>query len=143
LSTGTRIKRSTNGYGYFNYEFHPGVHPFGASLEEPEGMTIWDLDDGRAPGIRGQLHVLLVDNDSLDAGDVYLKHYTNAIYVDRNYHGAVAGTPAQPFNTVGAANNLAWDGARIRIEGASYLEWPTFAKRVEVVAHGGNAVIGK
>jgi len=138
LSTGARIRRSTNGYGLFNYEFHPG----GVSREEPEGITIWDLDDGRAPGIRGQLHVLLLDNDP-GADDVYLKHYTHTIYVDRNYHGAEAGTVAQPFNTVDEANSQAWDGARIKIKGASYPEWPTFAKRVEVVAHGGNVIIGK
>jgi hypothetical protein len=143
LGSGTRIQSSTNGNGYFNYEFHPEWY---SGREEPEGLTIWDLDDGRAPGIRGQLHAILRDNDtpqSLDSNEVYLKHYTNAIYVDRNYHGVEAGTEAQPFNTVSEANNRAWDGARIRIKGASYPEWPTFAKRVEVVAHGGSAVIGK
>ena len=44
--------------------------------EEPEGLTFWDLDaDGRAPGLRGQLHAVLLDNDLLTADDVYVKHY--------------------------------------------------------------------
>jgi hypothetical protein len=44
--------------------------------EEPEGLTFWDLDaDGRAPGLRGQLHVVLLDNDLVTADDVYVKHY--------------------------------------------------------------------
>lgn len=137
LSTGLRIQSSTNGHGYFNYEFHPGWSRY----EEPEGITIWDLDDGRAPGIRGQLHVLMLDNDTTD--DVYLKHYTHTIYVDRDYRGEEKGTASKPFNTVAEANNLAWDGARIKIKAGSYPEWPAFAKRVEVIAHGGNATIGR
>ena len=140
LGSGTRIQLSTNGSGYFNYEFHP---EYLGKYEEPEGLTIWDLDDGRAPGIRGQLHAILRDNDHIGANEVYLKHYTNTICVDRNYQGVEAGTEAQPFNTVNEANNWAWDGARVRIKGAPYPERPTFAKRVEVVAHEGSVIIGK
>jgi hypothetical protein len=66
-----RIAKSTNGYGAFNYEFHPGWSRY----EEPEGITYWDLNDGRAPGIRGVLHALLLDNDLTEADDLYLKHY--------------------------------------------------------------------
>ena len=65
-----RITRSTNGSGSFNYEFHPG----GSTDEEPEGLTYWDLDGRNAPGIRGQLHAILLDNDS-NGDDVYFKHY--------------------------------------------------------------------
>jgi hypothetical protein len=70
LRTQRRIVRSTNGSGSFNYEFHPG----GSTDEEPEGLTYWDLDDRNAPGIRGQLHAILLDNDS-NGDDVYFKHY--------------------------------------------------------------------
>jgi hypothetical protein len=31
----------------------------------------------------------------------------------------------------------------MKIKGASHPEWPTFAKRVEVVAHEGSVIIGK
>lgn len=65
-----RIARSTNGYGDFNYEYHP------EDDEEPEGLTYWDLNDGRAPGIRGVLHVTMLDNDGwTSADDLYFKHY--------------------------------------------------------------------
>jgi hypothetical protein len=71
-----RIARSTNGSGAFNYEYHTGDH------EEPEGLTYWDLNDGRAPHIRGVLHALMLDNDGWDSGeltggadDLYFKHY--------------------------------------------------------------------
>jgi hypothetical protein len=70
LRTQQRVVRSTNGSGSFNYEFHPG----GSTDEEPEGLTYWDLDDRDAPGIRGQLHAILLDNDD-NGDDVYFKHY--------------------------------------------------------------------
>lgn len=68
-----RIERSHNGPGGFAYQFDESV------AEEPEGLTFWDLDaDGRAPGLRGQLHVVLLDNDLL-GDDAYVKHYRLAI----------------------------------------------------------------
>jgi hypothetical protein len=70
MRTQRRITRSTNGSGSFNYEFHPG----GSTDEEPEGLTYWDLDGRDAPGIRGQLHAILLDNDA-NGDDVYFKHY--------------------------------------------------------------------
>lgn len=67
-----RLERSHNGPGGFAYEFNHSS----TVREEPEGLTFWDLDaDGRAPGLRGQLHVVLLDNDALSADDVYVKHY--------------------------------------------------------------------
>lgn len=73
LQTKRRIARSENGSGPFNYEFHPG---WACSGEEPEGITIWDLENGRAPGIAGKLHILMLDNDAGD-DDIYFKHYTD------------------------------------------------------------------
>ena len=70
MRTHRRIVRSTNGSGSFNYEFHPG----GSTDEEPEGLTYWDLDGRNVPGIRGQLHAILLDNDA-NGDDVYFKHY--------------------------------------------------------------------
>jgi HYR domain len=67
-----RVEHSHNGSGGFAFEFQHDT-PF---REEPEGLTFWDLDaDGRAPGLRGQVHVVLLDNDLLTADDVYVKHY--------------------------------------------------------------------
>jgi len=113
----------------------------GICNEEPEGLTIWDLDDGRAPGISGQLHVLVLDNDLYD-DDVYIRHYTNKIYVDSAYSGEERGKPTQPFNTVGEANAMAWDGALISIKAGSYPESLTFSKRVGLLAEGGTVYIG-
>lgn len=70
MRTQRRVVRSTNGSGSFNYEFHPG----GGTDEEPEGLTYWDLDGRNAPGIEGQLHAILLDNDA-NGDDVYFKHY--------------------------------------------------------------------
>ena len=67
-----RIERSHDGPGGFAFEFDPTFDVY----EEAEGLTFWDLDlDGRAPGLRGQLHVILLDNDALTSDDVYVKHY--------------------------------------------------------------------
>lgn len=43
--------------------------------EELEGVTYWDLEDGRAPGILGQIHLLMIDNVGSGADDLYFKHY--------------------------------------------------------------------
>jgi hypothetical protein len=138
LSTGRRVQRSTNDSGYFSFEFDDSFFV----REEPEGITIWDLDDGRAPGITGQLHALLLDNDIGD-DNVYLKHYTGTIYVDHNHNGAEQGTPSNPFKTVAKAYNLAWDGAQIKIRGGSYPETLTFSKRIKVLGERGPAIIGQ
>lgn len=68
------------GIYYFNSSFRLRQHipvnykPGGVHAEELEGITFWDLDNGRAHRIRGQLHLTMLDNDvSLD--EVYFKHY--------------------------------------------------------------------
>ena len=139
LLTTQRISRSRNGGRPFNYEFSTG-----ASGEEPEGVTFWDLDDGRAPGIRGQLHVLMLDNDASD-DDVSVKHYTSTIYVDVGspFGFFEIGTPDLPFDTVAEANNLAWNGADIRIIPGFYPENLTFSKRLRIRTDGGPVTIGR
>lgn len=46
-----------------------------ASDWEGEGVTIWDLTAGQAPGIRGHMHFQLLDND-LDNDDFSFAHLT-------------------------------------------------------------------
>jgi hypothetical protein len=133
-----RVQHSTNGYGHFNYAFEPG----GVTAQEPEGLTLWDLDDGRAPGIRGQLHVLLLDNSGVTADEMFLKHYTHVIRVDASNSGPQDGTPAHPFQTMLAAADLAWDGAEIRVRAGTYPGPVTIANRVRLTAEGGVARIG-
>lgn len=139
LSTMSRVQRSTNGSGYFNYEYHTNF----PVKQEPEGLTIWDLDNDRAPGIKGQLHVLLLNNDWPDDDNVYMKHYTGTIYVDRAYTGEEKGIPSKPFRTVGQANDLAWDGAQIKIKTGTYPEALTFSKRIRVLVENGPVIIGQ
>jgi hypothetical protein len=61
----------------FQYEFHPYQGVFSGEWrgEEPEGITIWDLDNGRAPGISGQLHAIMLDNNINETDALYFKHY--------------------------------------------------------------------
>jgi hypothetical protein len=42
--------------------------------DEIEGITIWNLDDGRAPGVRGQIHVLMIQQEENSNDDWYFKH---------------------------------------------------------------------
>ncbi|WP_437620269.1 hypothetical protein [Sorangium sp. So ce1151] len=43
--------------------------------EELEGLDIWDLEDGSAPGVRGHVHVLMIQNEGLSNDDWYFKHF--------------------------------------------------------------------
>jgi hypothetical protein len=65
------------------------------------------------------------------------------IHVDKNYADSELGTPMQPFRTVTAANNFAWDGARIKIKPGSYNETLTFSRQLTVLADGGTVTIGQ
>jgi len=69
--------------GRFTYEYHPWTDPCWndccTCADEPEGIDIWDLDSGAAPGIRGQIHVIMLDNyGSEHKDDLYFKHYTTS-----------------------------------------------------------------
>lgn len=65
------------------------------------------------------------------------------IHVDRNYTGTELGTPTQPFRTVTAAYNFAWNGARIKIKAGSYRETLAFSKQVKLLTAGGTVTIGQ
>ena len=141
-----RIAHSTwDGTKPFLYHYDPTCEFLDWSCEEPEGLTIWDLDDGRAPNISGQLHVLLLDNDDFTDGDddMFMMHYTNKIFVDKAYTGTERGKPNEPFNTVGEANVLAWDGSEITIKSGYYPEYLYVNKSVKLVSTGGDSVIGQ
>ena len=47
--------------------------------EEPEGITVWDLDSEGAPhvpGAGGQVHALMLDNELPSSSDlVSIRHY--------------------------------------------------------------------
>lgn len=164
----TRVQHSTRGYGYFDYYYDPGfgfpccLNPECCTAEEPEGLVIWDLDDGRAPGITGQLHVLVSDND-IDAGDVDFKHYSRSIRVAGGIpcEYALCCTPQAPplcptpfnatcefgvsecpFQTFEGALDLAWEGAEIRLAPGNYPGVISISKRVRLNSDGGIVRIG-
>ena len=132
-TTWRRIAHSTNGYGYFNYDYSTVWDG------EPEGLTVWDLDDGRAPNVRGQLHVFMLDNEAFD--DVTLYHYTNVWRVDRNAPCST-GEPTCPFRTIGAAQAAILDRCEMRIQANVYPEALVLTKPVRLTAQGGTVRIG-
>lgn len=142
MQTKRRVAHSTmDSARRFWYGYDPTCEWYNTACEEPEGLTIWDLDDDqRTPeGMSGQLHVLLLDNDVDD--DVYIRHYTNKIYVNRVYSGEEWGTTTKPFNTISEAYAMAWDGAQIKIRAGTYMETSTLSKRIQILAIGGDVTI--
>lgn len=159
-ATWRRVAHSTNGFGRFNYYYNPGCCTYG----EPEGLVIWDLDNGRAPGMRGQLHVFRTNNDPIGTDSITFFHYTNVIRVTPgagcnlsiccntpqpigcpsfpNSVPCAAGGPTCPLQSVTGAVDYAWDGADIRIFSGVYAETITISKRVRLSSDGGVARIG-
>jgi hypothetical protein len=145
-----RVTKSTSGYGLFNYQWEPDLM---GGCEEPQGLTIWDLDDDAHPKpshFHGQLHVLMLDNEWAINDQVYLKHYTNTIYVDSTFYGE-DGRDNKPFQSIGQALDYFdlknagypfWTQARLRIKSGSYPESLTFRKPIQVVAGEGPVVFG-
>ena len=154
-ATWRRVARSDIS-SLFLYDFTPGFPVY----EEPQGLTIWDLEEQRAsylapdlaPKIQGQLHVLLLQN-YLFGDSLFLFHYTNTTYVDYAGYGFTPdGTIGRPFKTVGEALTFYnqnetfvhghWTGGRIKIHTGSYPEALTFSRRMQIVPWSGKAVVG-
>lgn len=68
---GSQLVRSTNGSGSFNLEWHTAWQCIGG--QEPEGITWWPTSSPTWPGINGELHAIMIDNEGTD--DFYFKHY--------------------------------------------------------------------
>jgi subtilisin family serine protease len=83
------------------------------------------------------------DTATCGAGIVNAERTVRDIYVDWAYNGAELGFSSMPFNTVGEANNIAWNGARLLIDAGSYPESLTFSTRLTVIAQGGTVFIGR
>jgi hypothetical protein len=138
VATGIQLAHSANGGHPFNFKYDPGSPKW----EEPEGLTVWDLDDGRVEHIRGQLHVLLLQNQKFVHDDVDLKHYAHTIYVDGTYSDEEYGRRWDPFSTVAEAHDYAWGGSRIAIRGGRYPEALSLAKRVLLHPFEGTVTVG-
>lgn len=70
--SGNRLAKSSPDALPFKFSFDP-TRP---EREEPEGITWADVDGLGLPGISGQLHALLLDNETLTDDDVHIIHYT-------------------------------------------------------------------
>jgi len=135
-----RIRKSGQS-GLFEYEFdtEEALHD-----QEPEGLIFWDLTDGRAPSVQGELHVLLLDND-LYNDDIYIKHYTKGIYVNSLMPDLPSsGDPNLPDSTITEAVGHAYNDMELRITGGNYPESVTISKRLLLKANPGtgHVVIG-
>jgi hypothetical protein len=65
------------------------------------------------------------------------------INVDRNFGGNELGTPNEPFRSLNAANNFAWDDVRIKIKANNYPEAITFSRPMMIIADSGTVTIGQ
>lgn len=65
------------------------------------------------------------------------------ISVNRFHGGYELGTPSEPFRTVTAGYNFAWDNTRLKIKPGSYNEAITFSKPLTILADGGAVIIGR
>ncbi len=137
---------------YFSYEYDPTciICWSGGGTDTPEGLTIWNLDDGSAPGIQGTLHVLV---DTYLYGTIFcddemsFHHFSSLVYVDYNSPVGTSrwGTKEKPFKNISSSFDYypIWDGATISIQTGTYNETGLFNKRVRLVSRNGPVVIGK
>ena len=60
-----------------NYDYSD-TEIFGKRIykEELEGLTVWDLDMDQANNIKGQIHLIMIDNIGGADDDLYFKHFS-------------------------------------------------------------------
>lgn len=151
MATGLRVAYSTRAEdAIFRYNSKPGDFVY----QEPEGLTIWDLDtDSRANPIHGQLHVILLDNAP---DEIYIRHYTEKLYVDAASPGPFVGDPLggpsdyylqyEPFRTIQQAIDVMWDGSQLVIESGHYPENVVIDKKTRLIVNNsdkGSVIIGR
>jgi len=148
------VKHSTNssgGMSHFNYNFNNGCTCLSTGSQSPEGLTIWDLNDGSAPNISGHLHVIVDHYNEGPCDDaITMQHFGGDIYVDKNNGfdpptNPLTGTLTRPFKTVNAAYDFypIWDGAKMVINAGMYNEIGFYNKRILITSIGGTVVIGQ
>lgn len=139
LETNTfrRVRHSTRGVSGQPFDFF--YSPGGSSQEQPQGLTLWDLEDGRAPSVVGQLHVLVAENffETVD-----FKHYTRTINVNPNGPSCQTGTPQCPWHSISAALSQSWPGCEVRIRTGVYPNPMIVNQRVRLSSENGVVRIG-
>lgn len=131
--------------GMFAFLFNPNCEAGDFTCEEPEGLTFWDLNAGQLPNVRGELHVLLLDNDQPDGDDVYLKHYSEGVWVQAGSPAPPNGDPLTPDRTVTDGVARALPSMEVKVRPGNYPESLTITKRLKLVNPVGatSAVIGQ
>ena len=146
------IKRSTNSEGgntHFNYNFNNGCTCFNTGSQTPEGLTIWDLNDGSAPEISGQLHVLKDHYNEVCDDAVTMQHFGSNIYVNKDTgvnppSNPLTGTRGKPFKAFSDAINFypIWNGVNLLLKAGEYPTGPiVLNKRMQITSEGGAATI--
>lgn len=143
ISFGTLDDSSTN---FWDVQWYSGVTEGGSS-----GSPLFDADHRVIGQLRGGASSCANPTGIDDYGRFNTTYAAiqrwlqvgGTIHVDSTYVGEELGTPSKPFNTVGEANNFAWDGVRIKIKAGSYPETLVFSKELTVLAAGGTVTIGQ
>ena len=90
---------------YFDFTYDFGCGTFEVYTQQPEGLTIFDIDKvkNHNPNVSGQLHVVLVNVGANIGGrhgdEARIDHYSNKIYVDA-VNGSSPSWPTHPGNSV-------------------------------------------
>lgn len=69
LKSGFYLGQTGNAYGPFNYQTS------GGSDMEEEGLDFFPTSPGLTPNISGELHAVLLNNDTFDSDNWYFKHF--------------------------------------------------------------------
>jgi hypothetical protein len=134
------------------YDFNCGM--FETHADQPQGLTIWDIDNKGAPGMSGQLHVLTA-SIGLAGNMAQLHHFSGRLFVDP-VNGTlpswefpqgppIPGTAARPFKTLRDAFTWCpvWDGAEIILKPGSSAETAECSARVKIISQGGSGIVGE
>jgi hypothetical protein len=174
LQTGRELARSgIRAYSLFRFQFDcelfdPAISTIDGKPgnQEPEGLTIWDLDDvPNRHGIRGQLHVLLLDNDLVGNDHAFFKHYTGKLFVDPTGSSTGTGRIDDPYASLDEAllerscprlaiapappcveRPAAWSGSTLVLAPGSYpddLTDPRLERHAITVRGSGGAEFGR
>jgi hypothetical protein len=151
-------KKTTLSTEHFAYMYDPtcvdcdifGI-PTGWGSDTPEGLTIWNLDDGSAPGIRGSLHVLVDRYMPLEIvscdDELSFHHFSSKVYVDIDAVPGVNrfGTLTNQFTSVMDAHDYypIWDGAVMSISEGVYDDTGLLNQRIKLQSRNGTVLIGQ
>ncbi len=148
-----QVQRSTNAQGgttFFNYNFDNDCTCVNTGSQSPEGLTIWDLDDGTAPNISGQLHVIKDHYNMVCDDAITMQHFSFNVNIDNNLGvnpptNPLTGTFSNPFINLNTAYNFypIWDGAQMVLKSGIYNDTGIYNKRIRITSSGGAAIIGQ